>query len=194
MIREFDLCSKEEKKLITRLVALQIAVYRHLCLNVQNYKKINFAQGHIIDLLTRKRNNTTCEGACINLLNTYEKYARGQWRDEIIVDKINKLLLDISNSSLKNEKIFETNKTTSRVSELFDYYLLTFLSIQNTTSISKASEILGIPASTIKNACQDGRLKNIEKEGKYWRVNIDECASLWNIDIERRQSLMPYMY
>lgn len=195
MIRKFDdFCSEEERILITRLTALQMAVYRHLCLNVQNYKKINYSPGHIMNLLLKPKNYVPCEKACNNLLKAYLRYARPSWMDETLVEKINVLTLDISNSSLKNEEVFGGGLKNNKASELSQFYMLTFLTLKETVSISNASERLGIPASTIKNACQDGRLKNIEKEGKYWRVNIDECASLWNIDIKRRQSLMPYMY
>lgn len=193
MIKQFKLCTIEEKELLTRLVTLQLAAHRHICLNVPNYKKHNAADGYILDLLTKKNDRVTCQKACANLLDSYTRYSRQDWRDEFLIEKINKLLLDINNSSLKDKKIL-SGSYDKKESELSQYYLLTFLSLNNTVSITTASERLDIPSSTIKNACQDRRLKNVEKEGKYWRVNLDECANLWGKDINRREVLMPYTY
>lgn len=193
MLRKFDLDDKE-KELITRMAVLQMAVHRHLCQNIPNYSKIKFSDGHIMELLTpgKNTNNVTLEHACINLLKSYKKCARPSFIDEYLVEKIDSLILDVANSDLKDLKIFTYTKG-HKESELSDFYLLTFFDLKRTSSIAFASEKLGIPASTIKNACQDRRLKNTEKEGKYWRVYLGECARLWNVDIERHLLLMPYM-
>ena len=180
MLRKFDLDDKE-KELITRMAVLQMAVHRHLCQNIPNYSKIKFSDGHIMELLTpgKNTNNVTLEHACINLLKSYKKCARPSFIDEYLVEKIDSLILDVANSDLKDLKIFTYSKGHK--------------DLKRTSSIAFASEKLGIPASTIKNACQDRRLKNTEKEGKYWRVYLGECARLWNVDIERHLLLMPYM-
>lgn len=192
MIKKFELCTEKEKELLTRMTALQLAVHRHLCTNVTNYKKVHYSHGHIQDLLRMSDNKTTYIKACNHLLNSYLKYSYMSWFDIELAEKIKILIEDISNSSIANELLFNHPFSEKR-GELNSFYLLTFLKLLETVSISTASDILNIPVTTIKNACQDRRLKNAEKDGRYWRVNLDECAKLWNKDIERNPILLPYI-
>lgn len=46
-------------------------------------------------------------------------------------------------------------------------------------TIKDASNILNIPESTIKQACQQERIMNTQKIGKTWVVNIEECKTYW---------------
>ena len=188
MLKKFEL-NDDEKKLISRITVLQMAVHRHLCENVQDYKKLNYSYRHIEDLLSKEQQDITCEIACRNLLDSYSKYS---CKDEYLIERIKLLITDVSNSSLVNEKIFFSSYD-EKACKISQYHLLVFFDLAKTVSISCASEKLDIPTSTIKNACQNRRLKNIEKEGKFWRVHIGECARLWSKDTETYSVPMPYM-
>ena len=51
-------------------------------------------------------------------------------------------------------------------------------------NIKIATDITGISETTIKQACQQGRLINTYKVGKIWIVNLKEMSEYWGFDIQ----------
>lgn len=57
-----------------------------------------------------------------------------------------------------------------------------FKCTQHDVLLKYASDITGIPETTIKQACQQGRLINVSKAGKVWLVNLNEVKEYWGIN------------
>lgn len=96
-------------------------------------------------------------------------------------EEILKLKEEINNSKIKDYKFWNGTKTKEE-KELEDlvFKRLFFMETCFVGAI-QAAECTGIPASTIKQACQQQRLLNTKKIGKTWIVHLPEVRTYWNV-------------
>lgn len=106
-------------------------------------------------------------------------------------DKIKDMIIDLEKhiepiKNLRFEYGYENTKELTDKEYKINVMMLKSVlkTMQNDTTLKVASELTLISESTIKQACQQGRLLNVYKSGATWIVNLNEVAKYWNCKIK----------
>ena len=168
----------DNNDIVKELVRLQILCIRWVerkttlkCLTQRDMDRV----------LTSNKLTCTYGLAIANLKSNIFKYCDNS---TYLKESVIKLEEIINNHPIKDIRFgLEPQKKFTKEEVQLDIYKLqqTLSLTTGMISIKNAAEIIGVPESTIKQACQQERLMNTIKISKTWIVNLNECKTYWNI-------------
>lgn len=159
---------------------------------VERFMKVNIL--FLREMERRKIIKIITMDALTNHLGVHSQNCTYGYSVKILKDKINKvsnipylkseindIYEEIMSTSIKDFRWWN-HMQTDLENELADLVLKRMLFMDNCmVDIKTISELLDIPTTTVKNACQQQRLLNTQKIGPIWRVHIYECRSYWKV-------------
>lgn len=178
--------AKKYEDMVSDLAKLHVLLIRYVERNT-SLKVINM---HDFDMVLQggKMTSTYAWG-----IQTLKKYINQLCKNEKIIDLMHDLESRILDSDLKDMR-FGINPQ-KRFTDL-EYELNSLLMRKQMymnielKSLAFISEQIGVPVTTIKQACQSERLLNTKKEGKTWLAHLDECRQYWNIEKQEDNKLL----
>lgn len=174
------------KEIVKELVKLQILTVRW----VERHTNLVCKTMRDVDrILTGSKFTVTYAEGVKNLKGTILKHCDNTF----FTEKVAELEEVISNSNIADMRfgLMENSKIYSdEEKDLAMEMMKRELFMQNSmVSIKVAAEELGVPETTIKQACQQERLLNTRKVGKTWEVHLPECRAYWGIKDTNQEHL-----
>lgn len=164
------------EELVKELSKLHILLIRDI---ERNTNKKFITHRDMERILQGSKLTITYSNAVENLVNAAKEYGK----NNNLVDQIISLKEKINSSEIKDLRFgTEPQKRFTELESKLDTILLQerFKMLTSMLTIAEASEITGIPVTTIKTACLNERLLNTRKSGRTWLVSLEEVKEYWN--------------